>query len=143
MSSRQFYQAGWFKWLAGFVIVLILVPLILRPVLVKVLVDNGFEKASIEKISINWFTGVVAVESLALEREGQPKLSLGLLRIDLDWLALLKGDANPAVSPPSGRLAIVSDGNSPDPDDIGAKAVRHGCGASANMNKSGNTFVLG
>lgn len=92
MSSRQFYQAGWFKWLAGFVIVLILVPLILRPVLVKVLVDNGFEKASIEKISINWFTGVVAVESLALEREGQPKLSLGLLRIDLDWLALLKGE---------------------------------------------------
>ncbi len=30
------------------------------------------------------------------------------------------------VNPPPGRLAIVSDGNSPDPDDIGAKAVMFG-----------------
>lgn len=30
------------------------------------------------------------------------------------------------VRPPAGRVAIVSDGNSPDPDDIGAKAVMFG-----------------
>lgn len=31
-----------------------------------------------------------------------------------------------SVKPPSGRLAIVADGNSPDPDDIGATAVMFG-----------------
>ena len=92
MSKRQFYQAGWFKWLAGCVVVLILVPVIARPVLVKVLIDKGFETASINKIRVNWFTGVVAVENLALARDGHPKLSLGLLHLDLDWLALLRGE---------------------------------------------------
>jgi hypothetical protein len=31
--------------------------------------------------------------------------------------------AAPAIKPPAGRLAVVADGNSPDPDDIGATAV--------------------
>ena len=92
MSRRQFYQASWFKGLAGLVIVLILVPIILRPVLVKLLVDNGFEQASIEQININWFTGVVAIEGVALEHGGQPKLALDWLRVDLGWLALLRGE---------------------------------------------------
>ena len=30
------------------------------------------------------------------------------------------------IRPPDGRLAIVADGNSPDPDDIGASAVIFG-----------------
>ena len=31
--------------------------------------------------------------------------------------------ADPAIRPPAGRIAIVADGNSPDPDDLGATAV--------------------
>lgn len=31
--------------------------------------------------------------------------------------------ANPKVKPPAGRIAIVADGNSPDPDDLGGTAV--------------------
>ena len=31
--------------------------------------------------------------------------------------------SSPVVNPPAGRIAIVADGNSPDPDDIGATAV--------------------
>ena len=92
MTRRQFYQRAWFKCLAGLVIVLILVPIILRPVLVRVLVDNGFQQAAIENISINWFTGVVAVEKVTLNREDKHKLSLGLLRVDFDWLALFDGE---------------------------------------------------
>ncbi|MGJ8696582.1 MAG: hypothetical protein ACSHYF_09710 [Verrucomicrobiaceae bacterium] len=42
-------------------------------------------------------------------------------------------DANSVVKPPAGRLAIVSDGNSPDPDDIGAKAVMFGILKGASM----------
>lgn len=92
MGSRQFYQAGWVKCLAVLAIVLILVPIIMRPVLVKLLENGGFEQASIEAININWFTGVVAIEGVSLTREGEPKLSLGLLRVDFEWLGLLQGE---------------------------------------------------
>lgn len=34
-----------------------------------------------------------------------------------------KGADTPAISPPAGRVAVVADGNSPDPDDIFATAV--------------------
>ena len=39
------------------------------------------------------------------------------------------------IAPPAGRLAIVSDGNSPDPDDIGAKAVMLGLLKAAGLNE--------
>lgn len=38
------------------------------------------------------------------------------------------------VSPPAGRLAIVADGNSPDPDDIGATAVIFGLLKASGLN---------
>jgi hypothetical protein len=38
----------------------------------------------------------------------------------------LAEDASKLIQPPAGRLAIVVDGNSPDPDDIGATAVIFG-----------------
>jgi len=38
------------------------------------------------------------------------------------------------VNPPAGRLAIVADGNSPDPDDIGATAVIFGILKGAGLN---------
>ncbi len=38
------------------------------------------------------------------------------------------------LNPPSGRLAIVADGNSPDPDDIGATAVMFGLLSKAGLN---------
>ncbi|MBR9908821.1 MAG: hypothetical protein GYB33_00540 [Gammaproteobacteria bacterium] len=38
------------------------------------------------------------------------------------------------VAPPAGRLAIVADGNSPDPDDIGATAVMFGILDKAGLN---------
>ncbi|EMI16940.1 hypothetical protein RMSM_06141 [Rhodopirellula maiorica SM1] len=38
------------------------------------------------------------------------------------------------IQPPAGRLAIVADGNSPDPDDIGATAVIFGLLKAANLN---------
>jgi len=57
----------------------------------------------------------------------------------LAWTALMLSSAGqnvaarepdtgdtPAIRPPAGRLAIVADGNSPDPDDIGATAVMFG-----------------
>ena len=47
-----------------------------------------------------------------------------LILFGLGQLAL--GQVTPQVQPPSGRLAIVADGNSPDPDDIGATAVMFG-----------------
>ena len=39
------------------------------------------------------------------------------------------------VNPPNGRLAIVADGNSPDPDDIGATAVIFGLLSAAGQNE--------
>lgn len=44
----------------------------------------------------------------------------------------IEAEASALVSPPAGRLAIVLDGNSPDPDDIGATAVMFGI-----LNKTG------
>lgn len=38
------------------------------------------------------------------------------------------------IQPPAGRLAIVADGNSPDPDDIGATAVMFGLLKSSGLN---------
>lgn len=40
-------------------------------------------------------------------------------------IVLLESNANsyPIIKPPVGRIAIVADGNSPDPDDLGATAV--------------------
>lgn len=46
---------------------------------------------------------------------------------------LAKDDAN-LIQPPAGRLAIVVDGNSPDPDDIGATAVIFGLLKKAGLN---------
>lgn len=42
--------------------------------------------------------------------------------------------SSPAIGPPSGRLAIVADGNSPDPDDIGATAVIFGLLDASGLN---------
>ncbi len=43
-------------------------------------------------------------------------------------------DPSPRISPPAGRVAIVADGNSPDPDDIGATAVIFGLLKGAGLN---------
>lgn len=50
------------------------------------------------------------------------------------WSQIEFVSTNSVVSPPAGRLAIVSDGNSPDPDDIGAKAVMFGILNRAGLN---------
>lgn len=41
-------------------------------------------------------------------------------------LEFIPATTGPLIEPPAGRLAIVADGNSPDPDDIGATAVMFG-----------------
>ena len=92
MINQSFYRTRWFKAVAGLIVTLLLIPVILRPVLVEVLLDNGFEEASIDNIGINWFTGVVTIEKLSLGRDGSPKLSLGLMRMDITWLSLLQGE---------------------------------------------------
>jgi len=51
------------------------------------------------------------------------------------WSQLEFVSTSSIVSPPAGRLAIVSDGNSPDPDDIGAKAVMFGILNRAGLNQ--------
>ena len=43
--------------------------------------------------------------------------------------------ASSLIKPPPGRLAIVADGNSPDPDDIGATAVMFGLLGKAGLNE--------
>lgn len=48
------------------------------------------------------------------------------------WSQLELSSSNSLIRPPAGRLAIVADGNSPDPDDIGATAVMFGI-----LNRSG------
>ncbi len=44
-----------------------------------------------------------------------------------------EGTTTSLVSPPKGRLAVVADGNSPDPDDIGATAVMFGILSQAKL----------
>ena len=51
---------------------------------------------------------------------------------DREHSASLEVENSTLVNPPTGRLAIVADGNSPDPDDIGATAVMFGL-----LNKTG------
>ena len=50
------------------------------------------------------------------------------------WTKLELSLSQPLVRPPAGRLAIVADGNSPDPDDIGATAVMFGLLKGAGLN---------
>lgn len=51
------------------------------------------------------------------------------------WQKIALATSSSLVRPPAGRLAIVSDGNSPDPDDIGAKAVMFGLLKAAGLNE--------
>ncbi|MEN8693604.1 MAG: hypothetical protein ABF334_02245 [Akkermansiaceae bacterium] len=55
-----------------------------------------------------------------------------MMRIFCLWAVMIFG-VFAQVNPPAGRLAIVSDGNSPDPDDIGAKAVMFGILSGAGL----------
>lgn len=71
-------------------------------------------------MTLNKTPFLLAAAALALSLAGCTKTASA----DADALAL--------VNPPAGRLAIVADGNSPDPDDIGATAVIFGI-----LNKSG------
>ena len=45
------------------------------------------------------------------------------LLIILSLLILTAGIRAQQINPPAGRIAIVADGNSPDPDDFGGSAV--------------------
>jgi len=92
MFNRQFYRARWVQALAAFVLLLLFLPVIVRPILVEVLLDNGFSEVEIDNIGVNWFTGQVTVEQVALGSDGQAKLSVGLIRLELSWLALLRGE---------------------------------------------------
>ncbi len=49
-----------------------------------------------------------------------------LMLVLLGFGQFAPGQAPLSIQPPAGRLAIVADGNSPDPDDIGATAVMFG-----------------
>lgn len=56
-------------------------------------------------------------------------------QLDITWNGKRDKDAGASiVAPPAGRLAIVADGNSPDPDDIGATAVMFGILDKAGLN---------
>ena len=48
------------------------------------------------------------------------------------WASAFGVSSSDIISPPQGRIAIIADGNSPDPDDIGAIAVMFGI-----LNRSG------
>ncbi|MGC6467210.1 MAG: hypothetical protein ACON38_19350 [Akkermansiaceae bacterium] len=50
------------------------------------------------------------------------------------WQQIELSSSNSLIRPPAGRLAVVADGNSPDPDDIGATAVIFGILNRAGLN---------
>ncbi|MFC1520230.1 hypothetical protein ACFL6Z_11000 [Pseudomonadota bacterium] len=86
----------------------------------KVIDKSGFNAkySSIPKGGVDFSDTVEAWWILDL---GQPSISVHAF-----WQRYVTSVELDSVTPPNGRLAIVIDGNSPDPDDIGATPVMFG-----------------
>ncbi|MDB4537596.1 LamG domain-containing protein, partial [Akkermansiaceae bacterium] len=81
---------------------------------------KGIQVANGETIAIE--SNADSNEQVSESGDGNPPWAWARGR----WQQIALSPSRNLVKPPAGRLAIVSDGNSPDPDDIGAKAVMFG-----------------
>lgn len=61
-----------------------------RDIAVQWLLDQGAEKAELQHLGINWFTGRITVKGVKIETPDQPAQRLDLLVLDLDNSALLE-----------------------------------------------------
>jgi len=63
---------------------------LVRDMAVQWLLDQGAEKAELQHLGINWFTGRITVKGVKIETPDQPLQRLDLLVLDLDNSALLE-----------------------------------------------------
>ncbi|MFA7554353.1 MAG: DUF748 domain-containing protein [Spongiibacteraceae bacterium] len=80
------------KWSLVIMLVLVLLPELIRFTLIQAAPRLGFGEAGIEDVDFNLFDGTLAVKGLTLSRDGQQKLSLAVLAVDLSWWRLLHGE---------------------------------------------------
>ncbi|MEM9983590.1 MAG: alpha-L-rhamnosidase C-terminal domain-containing protein [Bacteroidota bacterium] len=94
---------------------------------IKVLAP-GCKKVAIEPHlgNLDWVEGSYPTP-LGLIKVRHEKLANGEIRSDIDAPDGMEiqgqNKPSPRINPPAGRVAIVADGNSPDPDDLGGTAV--------------------
>lgn len=77
--------------ITGFIVLALLLhnlPYLIRDQAVLWLLNNGADKAGLKSISINWFQGMVELKELSVQAEGRDDLSLGRLKLQLDYAEL-------------------------------------------------------
>lgn len=83
-SSRRALQ-----WLLGIGLFLAILPELVRLALIEFLPDTGIGQVAIDDIDINLFTVAVGVDGLVISRDGEEKLALDRMAVDLAGLKLL------------------------------------------------------
>ena len=81
-----------FGGLLAFALLLLLFPVGIRLVLISELRDLGVGDSEIGDIDINLFTGDIGFEGWLLSRNGEEKLYLGDLRLNVDMMRLFLGE---------------------------------------------------
>ena len=92
-TTRQpFYQRTWIAVLAAvamlFLLVLVVLPYGISYGLHQWLLANGGDDVQLEDIDFNVFTGRAAVTNLSVIADGQPRLVIPRLELDVDWMPL-------------------------------------------------------
>ncbi|MBY4679014.1 DUF748 domain-containing protein [Marinobacterium sp. CAU 1594] len=84
----------WLTWLVALAVTLLLtlhtLPYLVRDQLVIWFYQQGIERAALKSIEVDWLSGRLRVNELALHSNGQLPLELEQLAVDLDYRALLE-----------------------------------------------------
>lgn len=92
ITPRPFYRRTWTVVLAAvavlFLLLLVLLPYGISYGLHQWLLANGADDVRLEDIDFNVFTGRATVTDLNLVANGQPRLAVPKLELDVDWMPL-------------------------------------------------------
>jgi len=91
-TNQPFYRRTWIAVLAAvavlFLLVLVVLPYGISYGLHQWLLANGGDEVQLEDIDFNIFTGRAAVTNLSVIADGQPRLVIPRLELDVDWIPL-------------------------------------------------------
>lgn len=93
-KSKPIYKRRWFKWTLGiyivFLIIFTLLPVGIRYAAEHFLKEQGIQHAEIKDIDLNLFTGEFGLTGVEVSGDGQGRVSLTKLYLNIAMLELLK-----------------------------------------------------
>ena len=92
-KSKPIYKRRWFKWTLAiyivFLIILTLLPVGIRYAAEHVLKEQGIQQAEIKDVDLNLFTGEFGLSGVEVSGDGQGRVSLTKLYLNIAMLELL------------------------------------------------------